>query len=172
MLDLDQVLADAVSRGASDVHIKVGSPPHMRLDGELVHASEEIVQAADTERVAFAIMPKVRAEEFISTNEADFATLVKQMRAANITVSTVAVGQGSDKPRMLNIAQQGGGKFYSVDNPRSIPRIFVNEARRVARPVVYENDKGFSDAAHFSRRFRKAYGCSPVQYRGSSRTRS
>ncbi len=73
MLDLDQVLADAVSRGASDVHVKVGSPPHMRLDGELVHACEEIVQAADTERVAFAIMPKVRAEEFISTNEADFA---------------------------------------------------------------------------------------------------
>ncbi len=78
------------------------------------------------------------------TNEADFATLVKQMRTAGITVSTVAVGQGSDRPRMLNIAQQGGGKFYSVDNPRSIPRIFVNEARRVARPVVYENDKGFT----------------------------
>jgi twitching motility protein PilT len=73
LLDLDQVLADAVNRGASDVHIKVGSPPHMRLDGELVHVAEEIVHPADTERVAFAIMPKVRAEEFISCNEADFA---------------------------------------------------------------------------------------------------
>ena len=73
MLDLDQVLADAVRRGASDVHIKVGSPPFMRIDGELVHASDEIVQPADTERIAFAIMPKVRAEEFIATNEADFA---------------------------------------------------------------------------------------------------
>lgn len=78
------------------------------------------------------------------TNEADFATLVKQMRAANITVSAVAVGQGADRPRLLNIAQQGGGKFYAVDNPKAIPRIFVNEARRVARPVVYENDKGFA----------------------------
>jgi twitching motility protein PilT len=73
VLDLDQVLRQAVDRGASDVHIKVGSPPHIRLDGELVTISDEPVQAADTERVAFAVMPKIRAEEFIATNEADFA---------------------------------------------------------------------------------------------------
>ena len=73
MLDLDRVLREAVERGASDVHIKVGSPPHIRLDGELTPVTDEGVQATDTERVAFAIMPKLRAEEFLSTNEADFA---------------------------------------------------------------------------------------------------
>ena len=73
MLDLDQVLRDAVERGASDIHIKVGSAPHVRLDGDLVALSEDVVQAADTERVAFAVMPKIRAEEFIVSNEADFA---------------------------------------------------------------------------------------------------
>ena len=73
VLDLDGVLKHAVERGASDVHIKVGSPPHIRLDGELTPATENDVSAADTERVAFAIMPKIRAEEFLSTNEADFA---------------------------------------------------------------------------------------------------
>ncbi len=73
VLDLDEVLKHAVERGASDVHIKVGSPPHIRLDGELAPAAEEDVNAADTERVAFAIMPKIRAEEFLATNEADFA---------------------------------------------------------------------------------------------------
>ncbi len=73
VLDLDQVLREAVERGASDIHIKVGSPPHIRLDGELTPAADERVLAADTERVAFAIMPKIRAEEFIATNEADFA---------------------------------------------------------------------------------------------------
>jgi twitching motility protein PilT len=73
LFDLDQVLREAVERGASDVHVKVGSPAHMRLDGELVPYGTEAIQPADTERVAFAVMPKVRAEEFISTNEADFA---------------------------------------------------------------------------------------------------
>ena len=65
MLDLDRVLREAVDRGASDVHIKVGSPPHIRLDGELTPVADESVAAADTERVAFAIMPKIRAEEFL-----------------------------------------------------------------------------------------------------------
>ena len=35
MLDLDQLLRQAVERGASDVHIKVGSPPYIRVDGRL-----------------------------------------------------------------------------------------------------------------------------------------
>ena len=35
MLDLDQLLRQAVERGASDVHIKVGSPPFIRVDGRL-----------------------------------------------------------------------------------------------------------------------------------------
>ena len=73
MLDLDRVLREAVDRGASDVHIKVGSPPYLRMDGELAPFTDEAVLAADTERVAFAIMPKIRAEEFLSGNEADFA---------------------------------------------------------------------------------------------------
>ena len=33
--DLDQILEAAVSRGASDVHMKVGRPPIVRLDGAL-----------------------------------------------------------------------------------------------------------------------------------------
>jgi twitching motility protein PilT len=73
VLDLDQVLRDAVDAGASDVHIKVGSPPHIRLDGDLTPLAHDVVHAADSERVAFAIMPKLRAEEFIGANEADFA---------------------------------------------------------------------------------------------------
>jgi pilus retraction protein PilT len=73
VLDLDRVLREAVDRGASDVHIKVGSPPHIRLDGELTPVADESIAAADTERVAFAIMPKLRAEEFLTSNEADFA---------------------------------------------------------------------------------------------------
>ena len=55
------------------MHVKVGSAPHIRLDGELTPVATEPVQAADTERVAFAIMPKIRAQEFLATNEADFA---------------------------------------------------------------------------------------------------
>jgi twitching motility protein PilT len=72
-LDLDQLLRFAVERNASDVHIKVGSPPFIRVDGRLEKTPYEAVSPAETERIAFAIMPKLRAEEFLGTNEADFA---------------------------------------------------------------------------------------------------
>ncbi len=35
-MDLDAVLTRAVGMGASDVHLKVGQPPVVRKDGELV----------------------------------------------------------------------------------------------------------------------------------------
>src|SRR4051812_6854655 len=34
-VDLPRLLAQAVDRGASDVHLKVGRPPIIRFDGEL-----------------------------------------------------------------------------------------------------------------------------------------
>ena len=63
VLDLDQLLRNAVARGASDVHIKVGSPPFFRVDGRLDRTDLAAVSPVETERVAFAIMPKQRAEE-------------------------------------------------------------------------------------------------------------
>jgi twitching motility protein PilT len=73
VLDLDQLLRLAVERGASDVHIKVGSPPFVRIDGRLERCDAPAVSPVETERIAFAIMPKQRAEEFIACSEADFA---------------------------------------------------------------------------------------------------
>ena len=73
MLDLDNLLRDSVRLEASDVHIKVGSPPYLRVDGHLQPWGGEEVTPADTERIAFALLPKSRADEFLDHHEADFA---------------------------------------------------------------------------------------------------
>ena len=73
MLDLDKLLRYAVERGASDVHLKVGSTPFVRVDGRLERTGHEPLTPVETERIAFTIMPKQRAEEFLATSEADFA---------------------------------------------------------------------------------------------------
>ena len=86
MLDLDQLLRYGVERGASDVHIKVGSPPFIRLDGRLERTDYPSVSPVETERVAFAIMPKQRAEEFIATSEADFAYSVSGLGRFRVNV--------------------------------------------------------------------------------------
>ncbi len=72
MLDLDGLLRFAVEHGASDVHVKVGARPRLRIDGRLREAPFDTVEPADTERVVTAIMPRARAEVFAQVHEADF----------------------------------------------------------------------------------------------------
>jgi len=86
VIDLEQLLRYAVERGASDVHIKVGSPPYIRIDGRLRQSSFDSVGQADTERIGFAIMPKQRAEEFLVANEADFAYAVAGLGRFRVNV--------------------------------------------------------------------------------------
>jgi twitching motility protein PilT len=86
VLDLDHLLRQAVEQGASDVHVKVGSPPFMRLDGRLNKSGFDPVSPAETERIAFAIMPKQRAEEFLAIGEADFAYSVAGLGRFRVNV--------------------------------------------------------------------------------------
>jgi Mg-chelatase subunit ChlD len=64
--------------------------------------------------------------------------LAAKMRAQGITVTSVGVGSDCDRNLLSRIAAAGGGKFYAVNNPAVVPRIFQREARRVARPLVRE----------------------------------
>lgn len=64
------------------------------------------------------------------------------MHQQGITTTAIAVGQDADRSLLTGIARTGGGKFYQVHDPRAIPRIFMKEALRVARPLVYEDPGG------------------------------
>ncbi|MFN5468854.1 MAG: VWA domain-containing protein [Pirellulaceae bacterium] len=62
----------------------------------------------------------------------------------SIKVSTVAVGAHgpAGHQELQRIANTTGGNYYVVTNPNALPQIFVREARRVARPLVYEPEGG------------------------------
>lgn len=62
------------------------------------------------------------------------------LKAASITVTSVAVGaHGPPGSReMRRIATTTGGKYYEVKNANALPKIYQREARRVARPLVFE----------------------------------
>lgn len=65
---------------------------------------------------------------------------INALKNGGVTVTTVAVGShgpaGSSTMQAISTAL--GGKYYVVNNPNSLPKIFQREARRVARPLVYE----------------------------------
>ena len=70
---LDDYLRHLVERRGSDLHLKVGSPPRVRVDGRLETTPFPPLTAADTERLAYVVLTGVRADEFDATNEADVA---------------------------------------------------------------------------------------------------
>ncbi|MGH8677538.1 MAG: VWA domain-containing protein, partial [Burkholderiales bacterium] len=72
------------------------------------------------------------------THPADFERLLSRMRAANIVVSTVTVGEGGDPQLMQNIAKWGGGRSYIAVSAESIPQIFVEETNKAVRANLVE----------------------------------
>ncbi|MFQ5966055.1 MAG: type IV pilus twitching motility protein PilT [Acidimicrobiia bacterium] len=70
---LDDLLKKMVEIGASDLHLKVGSPPVLRIDGELNPTSLEDLLPDDTEAYAQTILTKRAAADFREDSEADFA---------------------------------------------------------------------------------------------------
>ena len=73
-MHINDLLKIAVTSGASDLHIKVGSYPMMRVNGTLVVASEEKrLDRADTEAMAAALFSPDHIEKFRRAQEVDLA---------------------------------------------------------------------------------------------------
>lgn len=77
-MDLRELLKIAVERKASDLHIKVGSPPVIRIDNRLVPLSEKPrVSQEDAMRMIFAVMSEEQREQFKAKHEVDVAYSVQ-----------------------------------------------------------------------------------------------
>jgi len=72
-LDIHSLLSMSVETKASDVHIKAGSPPYLRVDGTLVEADFPKLSPTEVVEIAFSLMDEKQARLFHETNEADFA---------------------------------------------------------------------------------------------------
>ena len=119
MLDLNDLLQFAVEHRGSDLHLKVGSPPHVRVDGHLMVTSFDAVTPADTDRIAFGIMPQDRAEEFTSTGETDFALSASGLGRFRVNVFRQRGSVGLVLRRVL----PGMPSFETLGLPGVIPRL-------------------------------------------------
>ncbi|MGH9110462.1 MAG: type IV pilus twitching motility protein PilT [Acidimicrobiales bacterium] len=72
--DLDRLLTLLAGWDGSDLHLKAGGPPRVRIDGEIrVLADEEVPGPGDTRAIALAIMPDDVIPFFEEHREVDFA---------------------------------------------------------------------------------------------------
>ena len=68
----------------------------------------------------------------------DFEGLAEEMSDLSMTVSSVALGQGSARELLNRIAEIGGGRYYETNDASSVPRIFTKETMEASRSAIKE----------------------------------
>ncbi len=61
------------------------------------------------------------------TDAAKLATMARQKREEGVSTTTMGVGMDFNEDLMLQMATEGGGAFYFIDNPDQAPAIFAEE---------------------------------------------
>ena len=73
-MNIDDLLRVAMDRKSSDLHLKVGNYPHLRVDGELVQLTDQPrVSAEDMLTMAFSMMSARQKQKFKENAEIDMA---------------------------------------------------------------------------------------------------
>ena len=70
---LDALLRTMVERGASDLHLRCGEPPIIRLHGEMTRLDGAALDAPALETMVRSIMPERNRREYQDSNDTDYA---------------------------------------------------------------------------------------------------
>ena len=68
----------------------------------------------------------------------DFEGLAQTMASAKMTVSTVAIGEGSANELLETIAKTGKGRYYMTNDASQIPQIFAKETVTASKSAIDE----------------------------------
>lgn len=77
MFNIDEFLRQATELGASDIHLKVGVSPVLRLHSQLTQTEEEVLTVEDLEAVLTHVLPNHLKKSYIDQHEADFSHTVE-----------------------------------------------------------------------------------------------
>ncbi len=77
MANLHQLLKAMVEKGASDLHITTGSPPQLRIDGDLVPLKTPPLTPVETKQLCYSILTDAQKHKFEEDNELDLSFGVK-----------------------------------------------------------------------------------------------
>ncbi|MGI6295196.1 MAG: type IV pilus twitching motility protein PilT [Armatimonadota bacterium] len=72
-IHLDDLLRDACEKGSSDLHLTVGLPPVVRVDGSLQHLNYAPLLPNDSQRLIYDILSTDQVQWFEKTRELDFS---------------------------------------------------------------------------------------------------
>ncbi|MBN1212518.1 MAG: type IV pilus twitching motility protein PilT [candidate division Zixibacteria bacterium] len=79
MLNLRELLEEMVKMGASDLHLTVGSPPVVRVDGKLQRLKYDFLTSEQTKKLAYSMLNEKQKLKFEQHSELDFSFGIEQM---------------------------------------------------------------------------------------------
>ncbi|MFT6604155.1 MAG: twitching motility protein PilT, partial [Bacteriovoracaceae bacterium] len=74
---IQQLFKLMVDSGGSDLHLTVGSPPGLRVSGEIVRVKIPALNASDAKRLVYQILTEEQKNEFEKNLELDFSFGIK-----------------------------------------------------------------------------------------------
>lgn len=73
MVSLEELLLLLVKKGGSDLHITVGSPPRIRIDGELINTDFEIMAPDTCQKLIYGLLSNSQIAKFEKDLELDIS---------------------------------------------------------------------------------------------------
>ena len=85
-IPMEDLLRLAVDEGASDLHISVGAPPALRINGEIVKLDAPAILPADVETLVRAITSDFNLQRVQESGTADFAIAFRDTARFRVSV--------------------------------------------------------------------------------------
>ncbi len=85
-MEIAELLRLCVEREASDLHIAVGRPPVLRIDGKLANVDGPPLSAAETRRLVYGILTDLQKQKFEDTRELDFSLSIANISRFRVNV--------------------------------------------------------------------------------------
>ncbi len=108
---IDALLKVVLEKKASDLHIACGSPPMIRVDGDLTHLRWRSVREEDFENLLHPITPAWVWEEWSKTGDGDFAYAMGEKARFRVNLFRQEHGPGAVlrmiPPRVLTVEDLG-----------------------------------------------------------------
>src|SRR5579864_8492060 len=87
------------------------------------------------------VQARIKDEVILTDGETpsgDYASILQQMRADNISVSTIGIGEQADTQQLQQLAQAGGGAYYNGSDPFDLPQLVLKETQQLQRAAIVE----------------------------------
>ena len=126
MVSFHQLLKLTIEKGASDLHITVGIPPQLRINGSLIPLDMPPLKSADTKNLIYSILTDAQKHRFEENWELDFSFGVEGLSRfrANVFLQrgSMAAAIRTIPNRILSFQELGlpPGVAELADKPRGL----------------------------------------------------